>query len=71
VPAAALGLAATLGVVGEQRAVLLSFAVVPSATASYVLTARMGGDSSFVATQVSLTTIAALLTLPLWFTLTG
>jgi malonate transporter and related proteins len=71
VPAAALGLAATLGVIGEQRAVLLSFAVVPSATASYVLTARMGGDSSFVATQVSLTTIAALLTLPLWFTLTG
>ena len=71
VPAAALGLAAALGVVGEQQAVLLSFAAVPPATASYVLAARMGGDGPFVAAQLSLTTIAALVTLPLWLTLTG
>lgn len=71
VPAAALGLAAALGVAGDQRAVLLSFAAVPPATAAYVLTARMGGDGPFVAAQLSLTTVAALLTLPLWLTLTG
>ncbi|SNS64721.1 hypothetical protein SAMN06893096_10649 [Geodermatophilus pulveris] len=71
VPAAALGLATVLGVVGEQRAVLLAFAAVPPATASYVLTARMGGDGPFVAAQLSLTTLAAMLTLPLWLSLIG
>ncbi|WNV76098.1 AEC family transporter [Geodermatophilus sp. DSM 44513] len=71
VPAAALGLATALGVVGEQRAVLMAFAAVPPATAAYVLTARMGGDGPFVAAQLSLTTVAAVLTLPLWLTLTG
>jgi malonate transporter and related proteins len=69
VPAAALGLAAALGITGEQRMVLLSFAAVPTATASYVLAARMGGDGPFVAAQLSLTTVAALLTLPSWLAL--
>jgi malonate transporter and related proteins len=71
VPAAALGLAAALGITGEQRMVLLSFAAVPTATASYVLAARMGGDGPFVAAQLSLTTVAALLTLPSWLALIG
>ncbi|RBY78154.1 AEC family transporter [Geodermatophilus sp. TF02-6] len=66
VPAVALGLGLLLGVAGEQRAVLLAFAAVPPATTSYVLTAGMGGDGPFVAAQTSLTTAAALLTLPLW-----
>lgn len=66
VPAVALGLAAALGITGEQREVLIAFAAVPPATASYVLAARMGGDGAFVAAQVSLATVAALLTLPLW-----
>jgi predicted permease len=71
VPAVALGLAALLGVDGEQRFVVLAFAAVPPATASYVLAARMGGHGTFVAAQVSATTVAALLTLPLWLTLAG
>lgn len=71
VPAVALGLAAILGVTGEQRTVLLAFAAVPAATTSYVLTARMGGHGPFVAAQTSLTTTAALVTLPLWLALTG
>jgi predicted permease len=71
VPAVALGLATLLGVEGEQRFVVLAFAAVPPATASYVLAARMGGHGTFVAAQVSAATAAALLTLPLWLTLAG
>jgi malonate transporter len=71
VPAVALGLCALLGVEGDQRFVVVAFAAVPSASASYVLAARMGGDGTFVATQVSAVTGAALLTLPLWLALVG
>jgi predicted permease len=71
VPAVALGLCALLAVDGEQRFVVLAFAAVPSAPAAYVLTARMGGDGTFVAAQVSAVTCAALLTLPLWLALAG
>jgi hypothetical protein len=71
VPAVALGLSALLGVEGEQRLVVLAFAAVPPATASYVLAARMGGNGAFVAAQTSVTTTAALLTLPLWLTVAG
>jgi predicted permease len=71
VPAVALGLAALLGVEGEQRFVVLAFAAVPPATTAYVLAVRMGGAGSFVAAQTSATTAAALVTLPLWLTLAG
>ena len=71
VPAVALGLSALLGVEGEQRFVVLAFAAVPPATASYVLAVRMGGNGTFVAAQISAATTAALLTLPLWLALTG
>jgi predicted permease len=71
VPAVALGLAALLGVEGEQRFVVLAFAAVPPATAAYVLAVRMGGAGAFVAAQASATTAAALVTLPLWLSLTG
>ncbi|MGY2004154.1 AEC family transporter [Blastococcus sp. SYSU DS1024] len=71
VPAAALGLVALLGIDGDQRAVVLAFAVVPPATASYVLTARMGGNGGFVSAHVSLATTAALVTVPLWLLVAG
>ena len=71
VPAVALGLAALLGIDGEQRFVVLAFAAVPPATTAYVLAVRMGGDGPFVAAQASATTAAALVTLPLWLSLTG
>lgn len=71
VPAVALVLAALLGVHGEQRFVVLAFAAVPPATTAYVLAVRMGGDGAFVAAQASVTTAAALLTLPVWVALAG
>ncbi|MDP9407822.1 MAG: AEC family transporter, partial [Actinomycetota bacterium] len=69
VPAVGLGLAAAAGLAGDQRAVVLAFAALPSATSAYVLTARMGGDGALVAAQTSLTTAAALVTLPVWLAL--
>jgi malonate transporter and related proteins len=69
VPAVAFGLCALFAVTGEQRFVVLAFAAVPSAPAAYVLAARMGGDGTFVAAEVSAVTCAALLTLPLWLAL--
>lgn len=69
VPAVALGLCALLGVDGMQRFVVLAFAAVPTASAAYVLAARMGGDGRFVAAEVSAMTCASLLTLPLWLAL--
>ncbi|MGY1720353.1 AEC family transporter [Blastococcus sp. SYSU DS0552] len=71
VPAAALALVALLGIEGDQRAVVLAFAVVPPATASYVLTARMGGNGGFVSAHISLATTAALGTVPLWLLVAG
>ncbi len=71
VPAVALALAAAAGLAGEQRAVLLAFTAVPPATASYVLTARMGGNATFVAAQTTLATTAALVTLPVWLAVTA
>ena len=71
VPAVALALCTVLGIEGEQLFVVLAFAAVPPAPAAYVLTARMGGNGTFVATQTSATTTAAVLTLPLWLALTG
>jgi malonate transporter len=71
VPAVVLGLSALLGVDGEQRAVVLAFAMVPPATASYVLTARMGGNGTFVAAHTTLATTAALVTVPVWLLVTG
>ena len=69
VPAVALGLCALLGVDGVQRFVVLAFAAVPTASAAYVLAARMGGDGRFVAAEVSAMTCASLVTLPLWLSL--
>ncbi|MCF6507018.1 AEC family transporter [Blastococcus sp. MG754426] len=71
VPATALALVVLLGVEGDQRAVVLAFAVVPPATASYVLAARMGGNGGFVSAHISVATTAALVTVPLWLLLTG
>lgn len=49
-----------------EKQMLLLFACVPPATASYVLAVRMGGDGQLVALTLSISTVLAALTLPLW-----
>lgn len=46
--------------------VVLMFAALPMSTVAYVLAVRMGGDGRITATQVAVTTLLSMLTLPLW-----
>lgn len=66
-----LGLALALGLKlpPTQATVLVTFAAVPTAPASYVLAVRMGGHGPFVAGLVTLSMLLSTVTLPLWLTL--
>ena len=62
-----LGRALGLGGVYYESAVL--FAALPTATSAYILAVRMGGDGPGVAWLVTVSTMTAMLTLPVWLTL--
>lgn len=68
-PALGLVLALSLALPPAQRDIVLLFAALPTASSAYVLTARMGGDSGFVAGLVTLSTLLGMLTIPLWLAL--
>jgi len=65
-PLIALGLAAWLELAAAQRAMLLMFAALPTASSAYVLAVRMGGNGAFTAGLVTLSTLIGMLGLPLW-----
>ncbi len=66
VPAAALLVASSLGLRGVYFDTAILFGALPTATSAYILAVRMGGDGPGVAWLVSATTLAAMLTLPVW-----
>jgi predicted permease len=68
-PLLALALAALLQLSAPQRMLLLMFAALPTASSAYVLAARMGGHSAFVAGLVTVSTLLGMLSLPLWLML--
>lgn len=65
-PVAALGLGRLFGLTGIPADVLLAYAALPTASSAYILAQRMGGDGRSVAWQISVSTLLAMLTLPLW-----
>lgn len=65
-PVAAIGLARLMGVTGISYDVLLAYAALPTASSAYILAQRMGGDGRSVAWLISVGTLLAMLTLPLW-----
>lgn len=67
-PIAALVLGRALGLAGLYFDVAVAFAALPTASSAYILTQRMGGDGARVAWLISATTLAAMLTLPIWLT---
>jgi predicted permease len=67
-PAAAMAAGTWLGLDPTARMVLLVFGAVPTASSAYILANRMGGDGPFVALCITVSTLAAVLTLPLWLT---
>jgi predicted permease len=56
-----------LGVMETQLVVL--FAALPTASTTYVLAARLGGDAGLVAGTVTAQTLVAMATLPVWILL--
>ena len=67
-PLLAIALCLWLPLPAAQSLVLVAFAALPTASSAYVLAARMGGDGSFVAGLVTLSTLLGALSLPLWLT---
>jgi len=65
-PVIAIGLTAALGLPAEQRMVVVLFAALPTASSAYVLAARMGGDGSYTAGLVTLSTLLAMVSIPVW-----
>jgi malonate transporter len=65
-PAVALGLAVLLALPPAQAGIVVLFASLPTASSAYVLAARMGGDGSFVAGIVTVSTLLGMISVPLW-----
>jgi len=65
-PLIALGLSSLLPLSPTQRAVVLAFAALPTASSAYVLAVRMGGHGPFVAGLVTLSTLLGMVSVPLW-----
>ncbi len=70
-PTIAFGLGATLGVSGPALVVAILFTAVPTSASSYILARQMGGDHRLIAGILTLQTLAAFVTLPVWLLLTG
>jgi predicted permease len=64
-PALAIALATAVALPAEQRAIVVLFAALPTASSAYVLAARMGGDGPFVAGLVTVSTLLGMLSVPL------
>jgi malonate transporter and related proteins len=70
-PAVAIGLALALHLPPEQRSIVVLFGALPTAASAYVLAARMGGDGSFVAGLVTVSTLLGMLSVPFWLAVLG
>jgi predicted permease len=65
-PLAAYGLVRLFDLSGTAAQIVILFAALPTASSAYVLAARMGGNAAPVAFVVTVQTLLAMLTLPLW-----
>jgi len=70
-PAIAWFVTGWFGLQGLERAVVVLFGSLPSASSAYILATRMGGDGPGVAWLISATTLAAMPTMALWLSLLG
>ena len=68
-PAFAWALCLALGVTGVQRDIAILFASMPTATSSYILAVRMGGNGPLTAGLVSLSTLASMATITVVYAL--
>jgi hypothetical protein len=67
-PVVAVIVARALGLRGVEAQVVVLFAALPTASSAYILAVRMGGLAAPVAALITVQTLAAMVTLPLWVT---
>jgi len=67
-PAVAVVVVSALGLRGVEAQVVVLFAALPTASSAYILAVRMGGLAAPVAALITIQTLAAMVTLPLWVT---
>jgi hypothetical protein len=67
-PAVAVIVVLALGLRGVEAQVVVLFAALPTASSAYILAVRMGGLAAPVAALITVQTLAAMITLPLWVT---
>jgi predicted permease len=65
-PAVAIGLALAVALPPAQRYIAVLFAAMPTASTTYVLAVRMGGDGPYVAGLVTLSTLLGMVSVPVW-----
>lgn len=65
-PALAAGCAVAVQLRGPAAVVAVLFQSVPTATSSYILARRLGGDAHLMAAIIAVQTVAGLVTIPLW-----
>ncbi|MGJ4886635.1 AEC family transporter [Bradyrhizobium sp. HKCCYLRH3099] len=70
-PILAIGLAQWFGVSGPSLVVVAICAAVPTSPSAYVLAKQMGGDAPLLAQIISLQTVLAALTMPVFIALVG
>ena len=68
-PMVAIGLTAALALPAEQRSVVVLFGALPTSSSAYVLAARMGGDGSYTAGLVTVSTLLGMVSIPAWLAL--
>lgn len=68
-PAIALLMIRWLGLGGVHAGVALTFAALPTASSSYILARRLGGDGPRVAFLISAGTLLSMVSVPLWLSL--
>lgn len=68
-PLIAIGLGIAFGLTGSNLAVVACCASVPSASNGYILARQMGGDAPLLAQILSMQTLLAVLTMPIFITL--
>ncbi|MBL4615141.1 MAG: AEC family transporter, partial [Magnetovibrio sp.] len=70
-PAVAWGLAVVLGLEGQAFQVMLLYAILPMSASAYVLAREMGGDAPLAAGIITASTLAAMISMPVWIIFSG
>lgn len=70
-PMVAIGLVMAVKLPPAQAAVVVAFAALPTASSSYVLSARMGGDGPYTAGLVTLSTLLGMVSIASWLAVLG